>query len=289
MSQGVVPWSCLPKTAWPPTSLLKIIKENPPVYNEIRWGGNVKIGYYDQHLDILNPENTVMEELWSRFPKRDPLSIRTTLGRALFSGETIEKKVGDLSGGEKARLSLAILIEQRPNVLIMDEPTNHLDLNVREILEKALIDFKGTLIIVSHDRYFLEKIPNKILKLENNCNAVFFKGNYREFCEKEAVNKAQKATQVSAQKVISQEKQSGYRSRQKRAEDAQRRNEISRLEKEINSLESLISELENELANPDVFSDFVKSSEMLKNLEDARKNYDESFEKWAQLLEEANS
>lgn len=273
------------------TTLLKIIKDLPPVKREIYWGGNVKIGYYDQHLTVLNPNNTVMEELWSRFPKRDPLSIRTTLGRALFSGETIEKRVGDLSGGEKARLSLAILIEQRPNVLILDEPTNHLDLNMREILEKALVDFDGTLILVSHDRYFLEKIPNKILMLSDN-NARFFKGGYREFCEKIDAEKSvrlQETVKEKTEKVDKTEKSSGFRSRQQRALDSQRRVELSRLEAEIASLEEKIASLEKELSLPETFADFKKSSELCSELEAARQKYDQSFEAWMSLSEKVNS
>lgn len=273
------------------TTLLKIIKELPPVKSQIRWGGNVKIGYYDQHLNVLNPNNTVMEELWSRFPKRDPLSIRTTLGRALFSGETIEKRVGDLSGGEKARLSLAILIEQRPNVLIMDEPTNHLDLNVREILEKALVDFEGTLILVSHDRYFLEKIPNKILRLSDN-SASFFKGTYKEFCEqleKQKTAALQEAVRAKNEKTEKSEKTSNYRSREQRAQDSQRRVELSKLETEISKLEEKIASIENELSLPETFADFKKSSELCSELEQTRQKYDETFEAWMSLSEKVNS
>lgn len=273
------------------TTLLKIIKELPPVKSQIRWGGNVKIGYYDQHLTVLNPNNTVMEELWSRFPKRDPLSIRTTLGRALFSGETIEKRVGDLSGGEKARLSLAILIEQRPNVLIMDEPTNHLDLNMREILEKALACFDGTLILVSHDRYFLDKIPNKILSLSDN-TASFFKGTYKEFCEKLEIEKANHLQEIGKEKnekTEKNEKSSNYRSRQQRAQDSQRRVELSKLETEISRLEEKIASLEKELSLPETFADFKKSSELCSELEQTKQKYDESFEAWMSLSEKVNS
>lgn len=265
------------------TTFLKAIKDNPSLKKEIRWGGNVRIGYYDQHLEILNPQNTVLEELWSRYPRRDAQSIRTTLGRALFSGETIEKNICDLSGGEKARLSLAILMEERPNVLIMDEPTNHLDLISREMLEKALFEYKGTLIIVSHDRYFLKKIPDRILYLKDN-SAHTFKGGYEEFLSYLEVNKQENA-EIKEEKTKVKSENSGYRSKQQRALDAQKRNEISRLEKQISLLENEIKEMEKELENPDIFSDFKKSNELCIAIEEKRKEHEEFFEKWLVLCE----
>lgn len=270
------------------TTLLRAIREYPSANRAIKWGGNVKMGYYDQHLEVLNPENTVMEELWSRFPSRDPLSIRTTLGRALFSGDSIEKKVGMLSGGEKARLSLAILMEQRPNVLIMDEPTNHLDLAVREMLETALSEYEGTLILVSHDRYFLEKIPNKILNLRNN-TARLFKGGYSELSAYLVEQKGKESFSIQQEKRQRVQSNSGHRSREQRALDAHRRNEISRLEKEIDMLEKLIKELETELSNPEVFSDFKRSAELCQELETAKQQHENSFEAWLMLSEESNS
>ncbi len=270
------------------TTLLKNIKEYPSLNHSIRWGGNVKIGYYDQHLSVLNPQNTVMEELWSRFPKRDPLSIRTTLGRALFSAENVEKKVCDLSGGEKARLSLAILMEERPNVLIMDEPTNHLDLAVREVLESALIDYEGTLILVSHDRYFLEKIPNKILNM-NRERAEFFNGSYSEFIAQneeklKLINDNER--QVKEEKI--QQKNTGYRSKKQRAVDSQKRQELNSLEKEIERLDEEISDIEKELSNPEVYADYSHSAELCEKLENAKKEYEEKMEKWLLLSDEIN-
>lgn len=267
------------------TTFLKQIKNYPSDNKCIRWGGNVKIGYYDQHLSVLNPQNTVMEELWARFPKRDPLSIRTTLGRALFSGENIEKRVCDLSGGEKARLSLAILMEERPNILIMDEPTNHLDLSVREMLEKALLDFEGTLILVSHDRYFLEKIPNKILYL-NGENSLFFNGNYGEFFEKYKTGNTEEIHIEKREKPDNIIKNTNYRSKKQRALDSQRRVQIASLEKELNLLENRIKEMEELLGNPDIYSDFEKSAELCKELENTKKQYDEKMEQWILFLED---
>lgn len=271
------------------TTLIKSINNYPSTNNCIRWGGNVKIGYYDQHLDLLSPQNTVMEELWSRFPKRDPLSIRTTLGRAMFSAENVEKKVSDLSGGEKARLSIAILMEERPNVLIMDEPTNHLDLQFREVLEKALIEYEGTLILVSHDRYFLDKIPNKFLNMKSDV-AELFSGKYSEFCDKELDRQRQEEIiKKNSKEERNKQNNSGFRSKKQRAADSQRRQEISNLEKRIEILEREILDIENELSNPNVFADYTYSSELLEKLENLKKEYDDNLEKWLMMSNEINS
>ena len=266
------------------TTLLRAIKNYPSTNPHIKWGGNVKIGYYDQHLDILNPQNTVMEELWSRFPQREPLSIRTTLGGALFSGDDIEKKVSDLSGGEKARLSLAILMEKRPNVLIMDEPTNHLDLSVREMLEAALEKYEGTLILVSHDRYFLEKIPNKVLNLRNN-TAKLLNGGYSELSKYISEQKQIETEAILQHKKEKTHNSSSYRSREQRALDAQRRNELSRLEKEVERLENRINEIQNELSEPEVFADFKRSAELCEELESLKAQHEAALEAWLELSE----
>ena len=270
------------------TTLLRAIKNYPSINRSTKWGGNVKIGYYDQHLDVLNPENTVMEELWSRFPNREPLDIRTTLGRALFSGDAIEKKVGDLSGGEKARLSLAILMEQRPNVLIMDEPTNHLDLPAREKLEKALFEYSGTLIIVSHDRFFLEKIPNKTLYLRNK-SAKFILGGFSEALKELEADKIAETVVKQEIKVERVQANQGYRTKQQRALDAQRRTEISRLEKQIAALEARIKAIEDKLADPETFSDYQLSQELCTELEQTKTEHEECLENWLVLCDEADS
>ncbi|WP_058301427.1 ABC-F family ATP-binding cassette domain-containing protein [Gorillibacterium timonense] len=147
------------------------------------WGTNVRIGYYDQEQKNLNPNHTVLEELWSAYPHLEEARIRTVLGNFLFSGEDVFKKVAALSGGEKARVSLAKLMLQNANVLILDEPTNHLDLYSKEVLEASLIDYEGTLLFISHDRYFLNKMAERILELHPD-GVENFLGNYDDYLEK---------------------------------------------------------------------------------------------------------
>src|SRR5690625_2603172 len=147
------------------TTLLKLILSD---YKNIRLGTNVQIGYYAQEQETLKPSNTILEEVWDDFPNKPEQEIRTILGNFLFSGEEVEKFIHMLSGGEKARVSLAKLMLQQANFLILDEPTNHLDVMSKEVLESALQEFSGTILFVSHDRYFINKIADQVFELKPN-------------------------------------------------------------------------------------------------------------------------
>jgi len=165
------------------TLLKALLGKIQPVTGMIRFGANVKIGYYDQEQANLHPDNTVLDEVWNAFPHLEEVRIRTVLGHFLFSGEDVLKKIASLSGGEKARVALAKLMLERANVLILDEPTNHLDLYSREALETALAEFEGTLLFISHDRYFLNKMAERILELTPDGVRVWL-GNYDDMLEK---------------------------------------------------------------------------------------------------------
>jgi ATP-binding cassette subfamily F protein 3 len=168
------------------SSLLKtLIGQHKQDIGSYKWGTNVSIGYYDQEQTGLNAANTVLEELWSNFPQLVEARIRTVLGNFLFSGEDVFKKVSALSGGEKARVSLAKLMLEKANVLILDEPTNHLDLYSKEVLESALMDYEGTLLFISHDRYFLNKMAESMLEMTPQ-GVTTYLGNYDDYMEKKA-------------------------------------------------------------------------------------------------------
>ncbi len=165
------------------TLLKALLHELSPDRGVITWGNGVTIGYYDQEQETLHPNNTVLQEVWSTFPSMEEAKIRSVLGNFLFTKEDVFKKIASLSGGEKARVALAKLILQKANVLIMDEPTNHLDLFSKEVLEEALLQFDGTLLYISHDRYFLNKLANKLLELSPT-GMTAFSGNYDDYVQK---------------------------------------------------------------------------------------------------------
>jgi len=166
------------------STLLKALLGRIPVEGgTVRFGANVKIGYYDQEQSQLHPDNTVLDEVWNAFPHLEEVRIRTVLGNFLFSGDDVQKKISSLSGGEKARVALAKLMLERANVLVLDEPTNHLDLYSKEVLETALVDFEGTLLFISHDRYFLNKMAERIIELTPDGVRVWL-GNYDDMQEK---------------------------------------------------------------------------------------------------------
>ena len=171
----------------------------PAPKGEIVWGKHVHTSYYEQENANLNHENTVLEELWSRFPTLPEHTIRTMLGRVLLTGDHVYKKVGVVSGGERAKLAFAIIMMEHSNVLLLDEPTNHLDLMTKEILEKALLDFEGTLLFVSHDRYFLNKIPTRIFEMHPD-HIEIFDGNYDYYREKRAILDAREAEEEDVYK-----------------------------------------------------------------------------------------
>ena len=182
------------------TTLLRIIMgQEKPTTGTVRLGYNLRIGYYDQELSGLNKNNTVLDEIWQLVPKGDPGEIRSYLGRFLFSGDDVFKKIGDLSGGEQSRVALAKLLLQNANFLILDEPTNHLDINSKEVLEEALSDFPATMIIVSHDRYFLDKIVNKILFMERDKTHLWI-GNYTDYQEYLIEKRAQEIAKAAEER-----------------------------------------------------------------------------------------
>lgn len=166
------------------STLFKILTgQLKPASGIFRWGTHVQIGYYDQEQSHLNPENTVLNEVWNEYPHLEEARIRTVLGNFLFSGEDVFKRVSSLSGGEKARVSLAKLMLQNANMLILDEPTNHLDLFSKEVLEAALMNYEGTLLFISHDRYFLNKMAERVLELSDT-GIIDYLGNYDDYLEK---------------------------------------------------------------------------------------------------------
>ena len=274
------------------TSILKLIQGIiPHEGGNISWGGNVKISYFEQEHAILDPRKTVLEEIMDRYPRLSEQQARSVLGAVLLTGENVFKPISVLSGGERAKLCFAIMALNRGNVLVLDEPTNHLDLSTKEVLEDALAEFSGTIILVSHDRYLLNKVASRIIEVKHN-EVNSYEGNFDAYSE--AVNaarqlKAQSEAEIKRaeeEKAYKENKAKQYRSKEQRAADAQKRNRIRELEKEIEDTEVLIFELENAISDPEIASDYSKMSENCKELEEAKTALDQKMDEWAELSDQ---
>lgn len=274
------------------TSILKLIQGIiPHEGGNISWGGNVKISYFEQEHAILDPRKTVLEEIMDRYPRLSEQQARSVLGAVLLTGENVFKPISVLSGGERAKLCFAIMALNRGNVLVLDEPTNHLDLSTKEVLEDALAEFSGTIILVSHDRYLLNKVASRIIEVKHN-EVNSYEGNFDAYSE--AVNaarqlKAQSEAEIKRaeeEKAYKENKAKQYRSKEQRAADAQKRNRIRELEKEIEDTEVLIFELENAISDPEIASDYGKMSEKCKELEEVKTALDQKMDEWAELSDQ---
>lgn len=274
------------------TSILKLIQGIiPHEGGNISWGGNVKISYFEQEHAILDPRKTVLEEIMDRYPRLSEQQARSVLGAVLLTGENVFKPISVLSGGERAKLCFAIMALNRGNVLVLDEPTNHLDLSTKEVLEDALAEFSGTIILVSHDRYLLNKVASRIIEVKHN-EVNSYEGNFDAYSE--AVNAARQLKMQSEaeikraeeEKAYKENKAKQYRSKEQRAADAQKRNRIRELEKEIEDTEVLIFELENAISDPEIASDYSKMSEKCKELEEAKTALDQKMDEWAELSDQ---
>ena len=222
------------------TFIKSIVDQIPLIKGEKRFGANVEVGYYDQTQSKLTPSNTVLDELWNDFKLTPEVEIRNRLGAFLFSGDDVKKSVGMLSGGERARLLLAKLSMENNNFLILDEPTNHLDIDSKEVLENALIDFDGTLLFVSHDRYFINRVATHVLELSENGSTLYL-GDYDYYVEKKA---EVEASQNEEHSTSNQEKEASLVNDYQAQKESQK--EARKLMRQIENLETEIEELETQ-------------------------------------------
>ncbi|HFS5582771.1 TPA: ABC-F family ATP-binding cassette domain-containing protein [Streptococcus pneumoniae] len=222
------------------TFIKSIVDQIPFIKGEKRFGANVEVGYYDQTQSKLTPSNTVLDELWNDFKLTPEVEIRNRLGAFLFSGDDVKKSVGMLSGGEKARLLLAKLSMENNNFLILDEPTNHLDIDSKEVLENALIDFDGTLLFVSHDRYFINRVATHVLELSENGSTLYL-GDYDYYVEKKATAEMSQTEEAS---TSNQAKEASPVIDYQAQKESQK--EVRKLMRQIESLEAEIEELESQ-------------------------------------------
>ncbi|MEG0663217.1 MAG: ABC-F family ATP-binding cassette domain-containing protein, partial [Anaerovoracaceae bacterium] len=277
------------------TTLMKMIMgETEANAGYLKKGHNVKFGYYDQGQRLLNEENTVIEELQEAYSIYSDTEMRSILGRFLFKNDTVFLPIKALSGGEKARLSLLKLMLSGANVLMLDEPTNHLDIDSKEIFEDALLDFPGTSLVVSHDRYFLSKVPTRIVELGHE-GLTNFLGKYDYYVEKkQEIQSGKKYLQEMAkdgevqEETSTQELTAAQERKQKKEEEARQRRiarEKAQLEQEIEETESKIAEIEAEMCKEETLADYAKLEEMNQELQENKEKLPKIYQKWLQCEE----
>jgi ATP-binding cassette, subfamily F, member 3 len=271
------------------TLLKTIVEKLPSIAGSIHYGSNVTIGYYDQEQAELSSNKKVLNELWDEYPLKPEKEIRTVLGNFLFSGDDVLKIVSTLSGGEKARLALAKLMLQQSNFLILDEPTNHLDLDSKEVLENALIDYPGTILFVSHDRYFINRIATKVIELDRT-GATEYLGDYDYYLEKKLEQEELKALAEQAAKTTGsvtdsskQDKNSYHQDKEAKKAERQRKRRMEEVEATIEQLELEVAEYEELLCDPEVFQDHEKAADINNKIELAKEKLDELMEEWTEL------
>lgn len=275
------------------TLLKALLKESQKKESEnktIRFGVNVFVGYYDQEQTILTSNKDVLHELWDDYPTYPEAYIRTILGNFLFFGDDVFKTVNMLSGGEKSRLALAKLMLQKSNFLILDEPTNHLDLDSKEVLESTLIDYPGTLLFVSHDRYFINKLATKILSFEAEGFREFL-GDYDYFIEKTTEELERKKLQ-EAKNPITVESSSTQNAKaqfslgkEEQRQKRKRQRQLEEIEQKIEEIEQMISICQTQLCDPDIFSDFEKAASIQSVLTENEETLQDLYEEWETLQE----
>lgn len=266
------------------TFIKSIVDQIPFIKGEKRFGANVEVGYYDQTQSKLTPSNTVLDELWNDFKLTPEVEIRNRLGAFLFSGDDVKKSVGMLSGGEKARLLLAKLSMENNNFLILDEPTNHLDIDSKEVLENALIDFDGTLLFVSHDRYFINRVATHVLELSENGSTLYL-GDYDYYVEKKAEVEMIQTEEIS---TTNQAKEASPVNDYQAQKESQK--EARKLMRQIESLEAEIEELESQ--SQDISEQMLETNdagklvELQAELDKISHRQEEAMLEWEELSEQ---
>ena len=284
------------------TTLLKIINEMVPAdRGEITLGTRVHIGYYDQDHQVLHMEKTLFDELQDTYPSLNNTRIRNVLAAFLFTGDDVFKRIGDLSGGERGRVSLAKLMLSNANFLILDEPTNHLDITSKEILEQALNRYTGTVLYVSHDRYFINRTATRILELSGQTFLNYI-GNYDYYLEKRELLNSLNAGEgdqdqtdrpagspVAARQAVSAQSEGKQDWRSRKEEQAKLRkkqNELKKTEDKIASLEARDSELDEQLMRPEVASDAGELLKIHREKEAVRQQLEQLYEVWENLAQD---
>ena len=265
------------------TTLFKIILgELEKDSGDIDIGHNVVPGYFDQEMENLNLDKTIIDEIWDENPKFDHYTVRKVLSQFMFVGDDIFKEISDLSGGEKGRISLLKLMLSNANFLLMDEPTNHLDIDSKEVLEEALLDYSGTVFVISHDRYFLNRVTDNILELTED-GITKYLGNYDYYLEKK--NELMHEDEEEDTKTKTQIKLEKRKEKEILLNERKKRKEIEKLEKKIKEEEDKIESIDSELSNPDIYQNHEKVLELSEIRDETELLLDSLYEKWISLTD----
>lgn len=270
------------------TTLLKILMgQYQPDNGEFKLGNNIQCGYYDQAQTDLDPSKTVLDEVWDKYPGMTQTEVRSALAQFLFKGEDVFKNVGKLSGGEKARVSLLKLMLSKANMLLLDEPTNHLDIHSREALENALANYGGTLLIVSHDRYLINKLADRIVWLDKN-GTVNIDGNYDRYIELKAAKEQAEQTNLAVQaKAVTEAKKNDYKERKERESTLRKLNgALKRCEQAIEDVEAKTAELAQQMSQPEIATDYEKTSKLAEEIASLKEKEEALTAEWMELSEQ---
>lgn len=270
------------------TTLLKILMgQYQPDSGEYKYGNNIQCGYYDQAQTDLDPSKMVIDEVWDKYPRMTQTEVRSALAQFLFKGEDVFKNVGKLSGGEKARVSLLKLMLGKANMLLLDEPTNHLDIHSREALENALSNYGGTLLIVSHDRYLINKLADRIVWLDKN-GTVNIDGNYDRYIELKAAKEQAEQTNLAVQaKAVTEAKKNDYKERKERESTLRKLNgALKRCEQAIEDVETKTAELAEQMSKPEIATDYEKASKLSEEIAVLKEKEEELTAQWMELSEQ---
>lgn len=261
------------------SSLLKAILKKIPCEGVARWGGNVKISYFDQELTSLDLNMTVLEAVHRKFPTKTEYEIRSMLARFLIEDEDVFKRIREMSGANRAKVALCIIVFERSNVLVLDEPTNHLDYKAKEALDLALKQYEGTIIMVSHDRYLLNSVPDKIIEMKPD-EIIIYKGNYDYYKEHLQIEQKENATKPETKSNVAIKYEE---SKKNKAQDRKRRAKLMNTEKEMETLQFKIDELKKCIEEPEVSSDYARLSEILEEIRIKKEQLEELENLWLEL------
>ncbi|MGO3914498.1 ABC-F family ATP-binding cassette domain-containing protein [Enterococcus viikkiensis] len=264
------------------TLLKSLIGQLPFIKGEPHFGTNVSIGYYDQGQADLDGNKTILAELWDEHPTTPEKDIRSVLGGFLFSGEDVEKTIPLLSGGEKARVALAKLSMNKENFLILDEPTNHLDIDNKEVLENALIDYQGTLLFVSHDRYFINRIANKVIELSPEGSKLYL-GDYDYYLEKKREEEELAELLAKEETPVAAPKKKFYQDKEQQKLIRSLKRKIEAIEENLSNLDEKIDLLETQMSQSDILNDHVQLLELTNELESKKAEQEEQLASWEEL------